>query len=170
MVETGGFFAADGDLVGEDQFADVFEAYGGFKERDLVEVGEGVDEVGGGDGFGDAVLPAAGFDEVVEEQGDDVVGLDKGAVLVDDAEAVGVSVGGDDEAGTDLVHLGLGVAQQMIVRFGCMAAEEDVAVVVDGFDGNSDRAKDVAAVASGCSPEGVEDNLDLTVGDGMEVD
>ena len=81
----------------DDEFADVFEADRGFIKRDLVVIGEGVDEVGGGDAFGDAVAPAAGFDEVVEEQGDDVVGLDEGAVLIDDAEAVGVAVGGDAE-------------------------------------------------------------------------
>ncbi len=67
--------------------------------------GKGVDQVGGGDAFGHAVLPAARFDEVVEEQGDDVVGLDEGAVFVDDAEAVGVAVGGNADGRADLLHL-----------------------------------------------------------------
>ena len=168
--EAGGLFAADGDLVGDDELADVLEADGGFVERDLVVVGEGVDEVGGGDAFGDAVAPAAGFDEVVEEQGDDVVGLDEGAVGVDDAEAVGVAVGGDAEGRADLFHFAFGVAEQVVVGLGCMAAEEDVAVVVDGFDGDAGVAEQVGRVAAARAPEGIVDDLDAGLGDGLEVD
>ena len=91
-------------------------------------LGEGVDEIGGGHALGHAVPPAAGLDEVVEEQRDDVVGLDEGAVGVDDAEAVGVAVGGDAEGGADLLHFLFGVAEELVVGLGSVAAEEHVAV------------------------------------------
>ena len=51
-----------------------------------------------------------------------------------------------------------------------MAAEEDVAIVVHGFDFNAGFAQDMATVAAACSPEGIEDNLDVGGGDGLEID
>jgi len=51
-----------------------------------------------------------------------------------------------------------------------VAAEEDVAVVVDGGDFDADGAEDVATVAAACSPEGVEDYFDAGGGDGLEID
>ena len=77
-------------------------------------IGEGVDEIGGGHALGHAVTPAARLDQVVEEQGNDVIGLDEGSVLVDNAEAVRVAVGGDGQVGPRLPHLGLGVAEQFV--------------------------------------------------------
>ncbi len=58
----------------------------------------------------------------------------------------------------------------MVVGLGGVAAKEDVAVVVDGFDGDAGLAEDVAAVAAARSPEGIEDDLDAGLGDGLEVD
>ena len=62
---------------------------------DFVMLGESVDQVGGGHGFSDAVLPTATFNQVVEKQCDDVVRLEEGTVLIDDAKTIGVSVGSD---------------------------------------------------------------------------
>ena len=114
--------------------------------------GERVDQVGGGDALGDAVPPAARFDQVVEEQRDDVVGLDEGAVAVDDAEAVRVAVGGDDQSRADLLHLFLRIAEQMVVRLGRVAAEEHIAVVMDGFDGDAGLAQQVGMDSRGPRP------------------
>ena len=52
------------------------------------------------------LLPAAGLDQVVEEERDDVVGLDEGAVGVDDAEAIRIAVGGDPKRAR-LIHSSL---------------------------------------------------------------
>ena len=49
-------FSADGDFVLFDQLADVLEAYRRLVQFDLVMPRQGIDEVGGGDGFGYAVL------------------------------------------------------------------------------------------------------------------
>src|ERR1700744_359638 len=168
--DPGGFFTTDGDLVLQNKLADVLEADGGFIEGNLVMLGDGVDEVGGGDGFGDAVAPAAGFDKVIEEQGDDVVGLNEGAIAIRYAEAVGVAVCGDDERCADFLGFFLCVPEEMIIRLGGVAAEEDVAEVVDGFDGNAGFTEDVGGVAPACAPEGIVDDLDAGFGDGFEVD
>ena len=61
-------------------------------------LGQGVDQVGGGHALGHAVAPAARFNQVIEQQRDDVVGLDERAIAIHDAEAVGVAVGGDARA------------------------------------------------------------------------
>ncbi len=88
-----------------DELADVLEAHRRLVERNLVVLGQRVDQVGGGHALGHAVLPAARLHQVVEEQRDDVVGLDEGAVAIHDAEAVRVAVGGDAQRRADLLHL-----------------------------------------------------------------
>ncbi len=60
---------------------------------DFVALSEGVDQVCGGHRLPYTVFPAAALDQVVKEQGDHVVRLDECAILVDDAEAICVTVG-----------------------------------------------------------------------------
>ncbi len=122
--EAGAFFAADHDFVLLDEFADVFEADREFRAvDDVMMLGEGVDQVGGGYGFAYAVFPTAGFDEVIEKQRNDVIGLEEGSVLIDDAEAVGVAIGGNADVGVGVVHFAPEVSEQMIVGLGSMAAK-----------------------------------------------
>src|SRR5271168_3819433 len=168
--ESGRLFAADCDFVFIDQFADVLEAYRSFIEQNLMVIGEGVYEVGGGDGFGNPVAPAARLDQIIEEQGDDVIGLDKDAVGVDDAEAVGVAVRSDDEACADLVHFGFRVPEKVVVGFWRMAAKEHIAIVVDRFDSDSRLTQNMATIATTRAPEGIEDDLDARCGNGFEID
>src|SRR5580698_6475360 len=97
--EAGTFLAADHDFVLLDEFADVLKADGRFMQRDVMMLSQGVDEVGGGDRFTDAVFPAASLDEIIEQESDDVIGLKESSVLVYDAEAVGVTIGGDADVG-----------------------------------------------------------------------
>src|SRR6185503_20413949 len=77
--------AADGDLVLVDKLADELEAHGRFVQRNLEMVGERVDEVGGRDGLGHSVAPAARLHQIIEQQCDDVVWLDESAVAVHNA-------------------------------------------------------------------------------------
>ena len=103
--EASAFFAADQDLVLLDEFANIFEANRGFVELDFVFFGKRVDEIGGRYGFADSVLPAARFDQVIEEQRDDVVGLEERAVFVDNAEAIGIAIGRDANSRAHFAHL-----------------------------------------------------------------
>src|SRR5438094_905066 len=99
------FFPADGDLVGLDELADVLESDRRLVKFDFVEVRERVDQVGSGDRLSDPVLPTSCFDQVIEEQSDDIVGLEKCSVRVNDAEAVGVTIRSDSDARASTAHL-----------------------------------------------------------------
>src|SRR5581483_2432545 len=59
-------FAADADFVLLDQLADVFETHRRLVQRNVVGLGQSVDQVRGGDGLGHAVFPAARFHQVIE--------------------------------------------------------------------------------------------------------
>ena len=58
----------------------------------------------------------------------------------------------------------------MIVGLRGVTAEEYVSVVVDRGNFDARLAQDVATVAASRSPEGIEDDLDVRVGDGLEID
>ena len=60
-----------------------------------MSLGDGVDHLGGGDTASGGHFPGASLDEVVVYESQDEVRLNPGAVGVDDAEAIGVTVGGD---------------------------------------------------------------------------
>jgi len=110
--------------------------------------------VGGGHALGYAVLPAAGFHQVVEEQGDNVVRLNKRAVGVHNAEAVRVAVGRDAEGSADLLHLGSGVAQQVVVWLGSMAAKQTSRKSWNCFAGHAGRQQQVRRVAAARTQNG----------------
>src|SRR3982074_2085306 len=95
--ESGTLFSANRDLVLLDQFADVFKSHWGLMQLDPVMPSHGIDQVGGSHGFGHTIFPAPAFDQVVEQQCNDVVGGAESAVGIYDAETVCVSVGGDAE-------------------------------------------------------------------------
>ena len=65
--------------------------------RNLVSFRKGVDQVGRGNGLRHAVLPSAALDQVVKQQGDDIVRLNKCSVGIDYAEAIGVTIGRDPD-------------------------------------------------------------------------
>ena len=90
--------AADDDLVLGDQLADILEAHRSLEHLDAVHFRHRVDQVRSGDRTPDAAGHPLDPDQVVQEQGDDVVGLDEAAVAVHDAEAVRVAVGRDPQA------------------------------------------------------------------------
>ena len=99
-----------------------------------VMLGNGIDQVGGRDRFGHAIFPAPAVHQVIEQQGDDVVGREESAVGVHDAEAVGVAVGGDADVRLGGSHLFAASFEQMVVGLGSMAAKQHVATVMDGGD------------------------------------
>ena len=58
----------------------------------------------------------------------------------------------------------------MVVGLGSVAAEEDIAIVVDDFDSDADASQRMAAIASTRAPEGIEDDFDARLGNGLEID
>ena len=134
-------------------------------------LGDGVDQVGGGDRLGYAVLPAAALDQVIEQQGDDVVGLKEGAVGVDDAEAVGIAVGGNADVRPGLAHLLAQGFEQMIVRLGGVSAEQNVAAIVHGRNlARLRRAAIRRSIRALLPKHGIEHDLQSRLADGVQID
>src|SRR5580698_11513418 len=131
---------------------------------------QGVDEVGGGDRFTDAVFPAASLDEIIEQESDDVIGLKESSVLVYDAEAVGVTIGGDADVGVGFAHFLAKIVEQMVVRFRGMAAEEHVAVIVHGRDFNSGFLQQGIGIVATGAPEGIEHDSQASFLNCLEID
>src|SRR5581483_10438425 len=106
----------------------------------------------------------------IEEKGDHIVRLQKSSVGIDDAEAICITVSSDADRGADLLHLLLGIGEEMVIRLGRMTAEEDIAVVVDGLDGYAGLAEQIGGIAAARAPEGIVDHFDTGFGDGLEID
>ena len=116
--EAGALFAADEDTVLLEKLANLLEAHRGLVELDLVFFGKRVDEIGGGNGLADSIFPAAGFDQVVKEQRNNVVGLEERTVLVGNPKTIGIAIGRDANCRADFAHLFTQVFEQVIVGFG----------------------------------------------------
>ncbi len=82
------------NLVFADELADVLEADRGLKHGLAVKFRDGVDHLRGRHAARRGHFPAAGFHQVVVDEREDEIGLDPGSVAIDDAEAIGVAVGG----------------------------------------------------------------------------
>ena len=124
-----------------DKLADVFEA-----DRRLVQLHsmmppQSVHQIRRGHRLSHAVLPAARLHQVVEQQSDDVIGRDKRSILVQNAKAVGVAVGGDADVRFVGLHRLAQIPQQMIIRLWRVAAKKHIAGIVHGEDFDSRRAQ-----------------------------
>ena len=135
--EAGALFASERDGVFQNQLADVLEADRRLVNFAAVFGGDGVEQMRSGHAARGIQLPAAAFDEVVVKQAENVVGRNPGAVRVDDAEAVGVAIGGQ----ADLRFMrGLlrdhGFREELQIALGDVRAgalEENIALGANGF-------------------------------------
>jgi len=93
--------------------------------------GQSIDQVGRRDRLANTVLPAAALDQIVEQQGDDIVRLKKGPIRVENAKAVRIAVRRNPDLRPGFTHLPAELFEQVIVRFRRMSSKENVAVVVD---------------------------------------
>src|SRR5215470_9863057 len=78
--EAGAFFAAESDFILANVLADVLEADRSLQRGLAVGFCGGVEELRSGDAAGGGQLPAASLDEVVVDEGENVVRLNPGAV------------------------------------------------------------------------------------------
>src|SRR5207245_10458028 len=101
MMEDGKsctLLASDHDLILLDELANVFKAYWSLVQLDAMFFGQRIDQVGGRYRLGHAILPTPSFHEIIEQQSDDVVRLEKRSVIVHDAKPVGIAVRGDSRS------------------------------------------------------------------------
>src|SRR5262249_17900548 len=102
--ESGAFLAAQDDASFFYIFADVLEAHRRFEEFSVVELRNTIDQMGRRDRPGDAALPAAAFNQVIHEHGNQLVGIDEFRAFIQYAEAVGITVGCQSQLEPILLH------------------------------------------------------------------
>ena len=98
-------FATNRNLVLHDEFADVLESHRRLVQLHAMCLGEGVDQIGGGHRLRHAIFPAPALHQIVEKQGNHIVGLQECAIRIDHTEAVGIPVCGDANIRLRLPHL-----------------------------------------------------------------
>src|ERR1700741_994420 len=86
------FFTANQNILLQHQFADVLEADGHLVKLAIESGGKFVDELGDRERFGDVTRQIAFTNQVPDQQGKDVVGIGKGAIAIDCADAVAVTI------------------------------------------------------------------------------
>src|SRR5437899_4652225 len=76
-----------------DVFADVLETDRRLEQFPVVQLCDAIDQMRRRYGSRDAALPAAAFDEVVDQHCDQLVGINEFGAFVENAESVGIAVG-----------------------------------------------------------------------------
>ncbi len=168
-TESAGFFAAHDDGLAFHQCADVFEADRRFVDFHTEHVRHGVHLMTRRHGPHDRARPAAVLLQVIQGQREDLIRCQPGAVLVHDAETVGVAVQAQAElrlaAANEFADLGHAVC----VRLGMMPAEERVQFVVEDGDFRAGFFQQRVEVAAARAIHEFDGNFELRLLDGCEV-
>ena len=133
-AQAAGFFAADNDGFAFHQCADVFETDRCFMNFDAEQVGDGIDLMAGGDGADDRAGPAAVFLQMIERQRQNLVGREPRAVLVDNAEAIGVAVEAKAELRFAAADEFADFGHAFGIGLGMMSAKERIEFIVKDGD------------------------------------
>ena len=132
--------------------------------------GEFVDEFCDGESFGDFAFEIAGADEMPDEQSENLMGIDEGAVAIDGADAVAVAVGAE----ADVVFAGEdGFAERVDVRldgFGMRAAEKRIARAADFVAGDAVALEDFGQQTGGGAVHRVGDEAKFRLAEAIPVD
>src|SRR3984957_10990125 len=169
-ADAAAFFAAEKNVGFEHAVADVFETDGGFPDFAAEFGGDLVDHFGGGESFGDVAGEVARAGQMPEQDGENLVRGDEGAVAVDGADAVGVAI----EAETSVVFaIDDGAAQGGDVRFdgfGIHAAEQRIAVGTNFFAGHVVAAEKFGEQAAAGAVHGIDDETKFGIANAGPVD
>src|SRR5215470_12020401 len=90
--ESCAFLASEDDAAFFYKLADVLEAHRRFEQFSVVELGNAIDQMRGGNRPGDAALPAAAFDQVIHQHRNELVRIDEFRPFIQYAEPVGITV------------------------------------------------------------------------------
>src|SRR5512133_929227 len=109
-AKPAGLLASHNDWFGFHERADVFKANRGFINLNPEHLRDGIDLVTGRNRPHDSTGPTPVLLQMIKSQGQDLIGRNPGAVLVDDAKPVGVSIQSQPQtrfsAADELAHLG----------------------------------------------------------------
>src|SRR5579863_6071028 len=86
------FFATQSDFAGAQQRADVLESDRSFVGFHAVQAGDGVNQMSGRDATRSSQLFTARFQQIIEGQAQNMIGLNEAAVAIEDAEAIRIAV------------------------------------------------------------------------------
>ena len=112
-------------------------------------------------------MPA--LDQVVEQQRDHVVRLDKRPVLIDDAKSISVAVGCYTNVRLRRTHAHAKSLEQMIVRLRSVSAKENVARIVYGRAFDSVHLAASYRLSARSAPHGVKANAQACFFDSREI-
>jgi hypothetical protein len=110
-------------------------------------------------------VPAAVFEQIVIEQHQDLVRVQKRALVVDDAQPVGVAVRRDADVAAVLQHVVLQLRERLFVRRGQAAAEQRVVPLVDHVHVAARRDEHRLQRRPRDAVHGVEHNLQMARAD-----
>src|SRR5712691_7247874 len=90
--KSGALFAANRDLVLHNQLANVFESNRSLMQLHATRFGDRVDQVRRRHRLRDAILPSPGLHQVVEQQSDYIIGLQKSSIGIDNSKAIRITI------------------------------------------------------------------------------
>src|SRR5258708_36393133 len=114
-------------------------------------------------------IPVARFDEIVVDERENLIGGDPRAVAIDDAEAVGIAVGGEAGGGARIRD---GFAEGREIFFGDVGAgavEEAIAVGAQGLHLNSVISERAVEIAGAATVECVDDKFGFSFAQPVEA-
>src|SRR5207248_10542875 len=86
-----------------------------------------------------------------------------------ESEAVGVAISSDANLCFALPHALAQGLKKMVVRFGCMPAEQYVPIVMHGCDFNPSFAQQRVRVAASCAPKRIEHHAQSRFFNGSQI-
>ena len=129
--QTAGGLAADDGVGLRHLGGDVLEAHGDFVALLTHILCDPIQQVGGRVVAHAGAGPAAVFQQVVVEQNQQGVGMEERALLVDDAQTVGVAVGGNAQIAAVVHHVVAQQLQGVSAGGGHFAAKEGVVLLMN---------------------------------------
>ena len=114
-------------------------------------------------------MPALVLEQVIVQQHQNLVGMDKASLVVDDAQSVGVAVGGDAEVRVLLQHRSPQRAQRLHIRRGQATAEERVVPLMDDVDVAAGGEQNGLQRRAAHAVHRVEDDMQVAASDGVHV-
>ncbi len=151
------------------QRANVLEAYRSFVSLYAVQSRDGVNQMCSGNATLSAQLFATRFEQIIEHQAQDVIGLDERAVAIENAEAVGIAVGGKACERFLFQHQFFQRREILFRRVGAAAIEQHVALGANRFDRHSMIGEDAIEPAGAAAVHGVVGEIAFGFGQHIEA-
>ena len=135
-----------------------------------VGLGDTVKQVGRREVTHAGPLPSLVLQKVGVQQYEDLVGMQEMPLVINDTEAVCVTISGNADIGSTLDNLLGQSLEGSRIRRRKAPTKEGVATLVNGIDVATGRHKDGLEAGAGNAKHGVEDDLEVGVADGLQID